>query len=234
MMGHPDNWRWYGYPPMDPDTIRWGPTTRVKAEKKEDFHQQGFVIARVDTARLDLVQYACSKGFILCDTLVYYKGKGRKKEALPPSYWDRYGEGKEVSHIALEAFSNYQGHYHADPFTRDQATDVYVEWTERSKAYIIDHERCEFPMVHRTPVAYGVLAINQRVELVVGGVLKSHRGKGLYRALVMETLDAALDLGLEAEISTQVTNTTVQRAWCDLGLKPYKSLYTLHGRTQSH
>jgi GNAT superfamily N-acetyltransferase len=233
-----DYWRWYGEPKIETDvshldTKRWGvKTSRINPQTKYELSKdyKGFVIARIDTRRLDLVQYAERIGYRLCDTLVYWKGKNVKGDSLPTGYWSRplkQGE-KCLEPLARESFTGYLGHYHSDPQLGEKATEAYVEWASTFQdGIVIEHEVYEYPVVTRDPVAFG--CFSTPCELTLGGVSSSHRGKGLYRQLVLSCMAWGLRNGIpEIEISTQITNLSVQKVWASLGLKPFKSVYTFH------
>ena len=237
-----DNWRWYGYPNVESDyspldTSRWGITTyRLDIKHPADIHKYPYdlVIARIDANRLDLVQKACRHGFYICDVLTYWKGTtGRSdNKPLPTGYWERPIEAKDsgaIAEIARSCFTDYVGHYHADPrMDKEDATEAYVEWAANSTSgIVIEHEKYEYPMVHRPVVAFGTFG--SPCELVLAGTGKAHAGNGLYGYMVRACMRWGYMKGVgEIEISTQVNNTHVQRTWVEHGLKPHKHVYTLH------
>lgn len=210
------------------DTERWGVKTaritpQTKYELSRDWEAKGvgFVIARIDTRRLDLVQYAERLGYRLCDTLTYWKGPHVKGE-LPKDYTKRPLVRAEpcVLELARESFTGYLGHYHADPRTKDKATDVYIEWASSFEHGVVIERDSQ-------PVGFG--GFSTPCELTLGGISEEHRGKGLYKQLVLSCMEWGERNGIpEIEISTQITNLSVQKVWASLGLKPLKSVYTLH------
>lgn len=234
------DWRFFGAPADSGefstlDSRRWGINTyRIELTKYSDIwkYPDDLVIAR--TERLDLTQKALRHGFVLCDVLTYWKGTTSRSDnkPLPPGYWERPIEKKDASaigEIARSCFTDYKGHYHADPrMDNEAATFAYVEWAMNSPVgVVIEHEKCEFPMVHREVVAFGTFG--KPCELVLAGTHRDHAGKGLYSYMVRACMRWGFSQAVEEiEISTQVNNISVQRVWADHGLKPHKHVYTLH------
>ena len=218
------------------DSARFGITTyRIQPDTQAALreHEDAFVIARIDADRLGLVQYALKHGFILCDTLTYWRGSVNiEHKPVATGYWARPREAKDAEAIArltAAAFSDYQGHYHADPRTRDKAVACYVEWAGNfdGPGLVIEHEKWEFPYLHRKVIAYGLFGLP--CELTLAAVSGEHQGKGLYADLVRACAAWGQENGAgEITISTQVTNLAVQKVWARLGLTPYKHVYTLH------
>ena len=99
-----------------------------------DNNQVEFLIARCHTDQIETVHLMEANNFNLMDTLIYYKKNLAKVLKFPEikKYKIRPvrpGEEDEVKEIALEAFQDYQGHYHVDP--RLNVKDyqlVYPDW----------------------------------------------------------------------------------------------------------
>jgi GNAT superfamily N-acetyltransferase len=236
-----DDWRYMGWglevktDESSLDSERWKVKTyRIYPQTEKELERDhGFIIARIETDRLDLVSKAERLGYKLCDTLVYWKGKcvGSNDQCPSPGYWTRPIEPKDkeaIARLTKESFEGYKSHYFADSHTKAGSVDAYVDWATRSvDGVVIEDERCEFPYVHRNVVAYGTFGGN--CELVLGGVSKDHRGKGLYEHLVKSCMNWGITRGdKEIIISTQIHNLSVQKVWAKLGLKPIKSYYTFH------
>src|SRR5207244_11137457 len=83
------------------------------------------------------VQMLESAGFLLMDTLVYYRRNLAGSPVADP-HDDRIrllrtGEEEQVEAIARECFRDYGGHYHADPrLDRRACTEVYASWARTS------------------------------------------------------------------------------------------------------
>jgi GNAT superfamily N-acetyltransferase len=246
------NWHFFGSPKVimesQEDTQRWGVKTYrifpknaselgIEGFPKNPFDLDGdvFVIARIETKDIQLAREALEYGYRLCDTLVYWEGKCVKSDEHPPEagYWARPIEDcdkRAIAEITREAFSGYSSHYSADS-KLENVDEAYIDWATRAKdGIVITKETIDGPCFYKTPVAYGTFGTSgDKCELVLGGVLKEHRGKGLYEHLVHACMNWGLSKGVEKiQISTQITNLSVQRVWANLGLKPSKSYYTLH------
>lgn len=214
-------------------------------------HGIALVIARVGADRLDLVQRMEREGYKLCDTLMYWRGELSIPHALTVyekplahPYYEREAipeDAEDVGRIALRAFTGYQGHYHADDrLPIDACNETYRHWAMRSvedpdrRVIVIGHERPENGVLARPPVAFGVMRVDgDAVELELAGVDEAHRGSGLYAHLVRKTMMWGWRLedghGVKAvQISTQITNTAVQRTWANFGLRPHRAVYTMH------
>lgn len=211
----------------------------VEAAREQGF---GLLIARCDTHRLACAQALENEGFRLMDTLVYYTQRlsTRRDAALAAGYRWRLAEPSDagpVEALARETFQGYMGHYHADPHLDRQACDdVYADWARRS---------CIDPSVAASVVLIEQLRDGRQPELaafatharvdastwegVLYGVAKAHQGRGLYSELI--SLGGAVGAGhghLTMLVSTQVTNLSVQKAWCKQGFLPIRSSYTFH------
>lgn len=206
------------------------------------------LIARCDTQRLACAQALEQAGFRLMDTLVYYTQRlaTRRPPALPAGYGSRLAgsaDAAAVEALARETFQGYLGHYHADPRLDRRACDeVYADWARRScvdasvadAVVLIEHSH------DGRPAELAAFATHARVddstwEGVLYGVGRSHQGRGLYAELI------ALGGALGAErghstmlVSTQVTNLSVQKAWCKQGFLPIRSSYTFHAWPARH
>ncbi|CAE6812093.1 dTDP-fucosamine acetyltransferase [Paraburkholderia domus] len=194
-------------------------------------------IIRVPSDHLHLVQDLEEKGAFLADSLVYFRKKqvSEYAEVLPVAYTYRLAtpaDAERVEELAKQTFQGYLGHYHADRrLERADCDAVYESWAGNScrdeavASSVILIER------DQEIAAFATLKIadNNAFEGVLFGVSPAHQGKGLYMSL----MKLAENWGNERKIrqmfvSTQVTNSTVQKAWCRLGFEPYKSYYTLH------
>lgn len=223
-------WSYYKAPETQslsrPDTKRWGVQTfRTYPFTREDLraHEDSFVIARIDASQIDLVQYALRIGYLLCDTLTYWKGSTDVKPHPLEGYTMRPLEEKDqwrIDQLAREAFQGYKGHYFNDPRTQSQSTDVYVEWAQSLHDGVVI-------LKDGYIVAFG--QFSEPCELTLGGVTEKHNGKGLYTAFATACAHWGRQRGVDTiVISTQITNLAVQNVWAKLGLKPYKHVYTLH------
>lgn len=138
-----------------------------------------------------------------------------------------------VGDLVAASFVDYPTHYLASPeFAPDLVLAGYVEWASRTAR---EHpQEVLLRLVDGVPAAVATTARVQdgrSTEVLLAGTRPDHRGRGVYAALLASVLAAATDRGEErVVISTQASNTTVQRAWCRAGLRPLAAWTTVHLR----
>ena len=200
-------------------------------------HVVSLLIARVPTHCLAAAQELENRGSILTDTLVQFVNKRITPEAvdLPAGYALRLatkGDAPMIELVAAATFRDYLGHYHADPaLDRKKCDQVYSSWAGLScldktvaDAVLIIERESEI-------AAFATLKFVDEVETegVLFGVAPQHQSKGLYLCLMRAVQNLSLDATRRRmTVSTQVTNTAVQKAWCRLGYEPWRSVYTFH------
>lgn len=196
-----------------------------------------FLIVRIATDDLSIVQQLEQEGFFLTDTLVYFLKKKIElnPDKLPDGYSMRLATEADVNNVeklAFETFEGYFGHYHADPkLKKEDCNVVYSSWAANSckdkcvaDAVILLEKKDEL-------AAFAILKVNSTNEFegVLFGVSPNHRNKNLYSSLMNISINWGIDNGYRQMIvSTQITNTVVQKYWCKLGFEPNKSYYTFH------
>jgi GNAT superfamily N-acetyltransferase len=208
---------------------------RLMAQAKAD--RIDLLIVRVPTDQIATVQALQSCGAFLTDTLVHFQKRNidAYDDFLPAGYSTRLAIPQDASHVealAQEAFRHYPGHYHSDSRLDPATCDlVYSSWARDSCSNlamatgVILIERGD----HLAAFATVKLTDSSSFEGVLFGVAPRHEGKGLYLAL----LRLAERWGIRNElrrmsVSTQITNVTVQKAWCRLGFEPRRSIFTMH------
>jgi ribosomal protein S18 acetylase RimI-like enzyme len=227
------------------DTDRWGVVTAradgLDAERLEtaiDFcrsHAVRFLIARCRVEDIATTHAFGRAGFLLMDTLVYYE---RDLVRLPVSGHAEgpiglmgAGDDDQVEAIARECFRDYSGHYHADlRLDRDACTEAYASWARAlcepvSGRFVLvagePGNRVGFSAFRREPTDVG--------ELVLGAVLPSARGAGLYRELTLAGMRKLQAAGAERFItSTHLSNWSAQASWTAAGLHPSCAYHTFH------
>lgn len=195
------------------------------------------LIVRLPTTSIELAQDLEGNGAILTDTLVYFQKKKIEKYEikLPFGYSVCKAENKDaalVKETALDAFKGYFGHYHADPrLDRADCDAVYSSWAENScrKGDLAD----EVILIKKSDEVAAFATIkkinNDDFEGVLFGVAPDHQGKGLYLNLMQLAQNWGYENGLRRLLtSTQITNVTVQKNWCRVGMEPLSSFYTFH------
>ncbi len=209
-------------------------------EKAEVFvkdNQVKFLVARVPTNELRLVQEMEYRGYLLTDTLVYYKFDLEKK-AIPldsgkiPIRSLKPFDEVAVREIAMESFKGYYGHYHADKrLDPVKCDETYSDWAARS---CVDKKLADEVLIAELDgrvAGFATLRYNsdQEGEGVLFGVAPFAQGKGVYRSFIIRSLQWFKDHGRSSMVvSTQVTNIPVQKVWARCGFEMDHSFYTLH------
>jgi hypothetical protein len=194
------------------------------------------LIGRCTVENAATVHMLEAAGFLLMDTLVYYQ-RNLASSSVSDSGDDRIrllrtGEAEQVEAIARECFSDYGGHYHADPrLDRRACTEVYASWARSS---------CEQPgpkgFVLVADDGHGLVAFAtfslrtaDEGELLLGAVSAKAIGSGLYRRLTQAGMHRLQLSGARRFMtSTYLGNWSAQASWVAAGLSPYASYYTFH------
>lgn len=176
---------------------------------------------------------------IHADTLVYHSRK------LDEPLTDRplckglsvgVADGTEVvriGEIAAQAFSTYRSHYHANPlFDGKDIAAGYAEW---AVSYLRtpheDHETWT-ARIDGTTAGFATCALNaadRSVEIVLNAVAPEYAGRGIYGQLLHGILAHYRKCGfVQVNISTQVWNYVVQRAWARAGFIIARAYDTYH------
>jgi GNAT superfamily N-acetyltransferase len=230
------------------DTQRFGfPVAKGTLSEPETGEKVALAARRIG-ARLAIVrlpaQFLASAqsleacGAALCDTLVYFRRKlaPGATSGLSPGYACTPAgpqDADELASLAREAFAGYLGHYHADPRLSPAICDeIYSSWAGNScrDASLASHVL----LVRDASNALAAFATIKRhdagkCEGVLFGVSPQHQGRGMYAFLIDEASRWSASEGArELVVSTQITNTAVQKVWCRAGFEPYEYLYTFH------
>jgi GNAT superfamily N-acetyltransferase len=195
------------------------------------------LIARSLCSEIRVAQIMERKGFSLMDTLVYCIRDLAKapiplnlvKNTIRPF---RPGDEESVKIVAAEAYHGYAGHYHADErLDRAKCDEVYVSWGLRSCASRQVADEVLMAEVQGFIVGFFTLRLNspEGGEAVVGGVLRSAQGRGIYRDFIIRGMEWISEKGgKRMVVSTQITNIAVQKVWAQLGFEPSHAYYTFH------
>jgi len=196
-----------------------------------------FLIVRCPTTDLTATQELEQLGFLLMDTLVYYSCN-LKRINFPDKSFDflirpvNPGEEYSVKSLATEIFTGYSGHYHADSrLNKKKCDEIYPDWAYKSCKSKVGANEVLVAVSGKKIIGFGTICVNGPVEGegMLFGVSPSFRGKGVYRAIMIECLKWCMERRLERMIiSTQITNLASQKTWISLGFEPYQSFYTFH------
>jgi ribosomal protein S18 acetylase RimI-like enzyme len=171
-------------------------------------------------------------GHELMDTLVYYGASTAAFAAAAMAPWVREAtkdDAPALQRIALDAFTDYGGHYHADErLDPSLATLGYVEWCLSS----VDNPRFTVWVAEQDARIAGFLAVRHDVaqsEITLNGVAREFQRRGVYDALFKTCGRSLSDRGVpQIEVSTQITNIAPQKVWARAGLTIRRAYYTFH------
>lgn len=200
-------------------------------------HAIRLCIVRCGTAELAAVHALQASGFLLLDTLVYFRRGLQRIDDAPSANVEirpiENAEAATLRELARTTFRGYQGHYHADPrLPLEQCDDIYADWAYRSARDRDAGSEVFVASANGELVGFATMRLNTAAEGegVLFGVHPGWQGKGLYRHFMLRGLHWCRDKGASRMIvSTQITNLAVQIAWSRLGFEPSASFYTLHG-----
>jgi len=195
------------------------------------------LIARCSTLDISVCQEMEQRGCMLMDTLVYYSNDLGKNNSCNDLIGIairsvRPGEEDAVRRIAADAFRGYTGHYHSDAKLDQQKCDeIYEDWAYRSCVHNGVADDVLVAEIHGSLVAFATMRIvtPEEGEGVLFGVARSSQGQGIYRGLIINGMGWCVSRGmLKMTVSTQITNSAVQKVWVRLGFEPGPSFYTFH------
>jgi ribosomal protein S18 acetylase RimI-like enzyme len=196
-----------------------------------------FLILRIESDKLEVVQEAQRRGAFLTDVLLYFEKPVRNDVTLtlPGALKLRQATAEDaqgVARLATEVFKNYNGHYHADPrLSRSQADEVYSSW---AGATCVNSNVADAVLILEG--ASGILGFSalktigeQTFDISLLGVSPQARRQGLFDCLLKASERWGHDQGFKSmEYSTQVTNVAAQRGLSKAGFLVARSCYTLH------
>lgn len=200
-------------------------------------NQVAMLAARCAVADLPAAHRMEQHGFLLMDTLLYYV----RHLAKPPVPEDqgqalirpvRPGEEDQVREIAIQAFKDYFGHYHADSqLDKTLCDEAYVSWAVRSCSSREVANEVLVAEIDSRLAGFATLRRNNddEGEGVLYGVAPWAQGRGIYRSFMVQSMEWGKEQGFKRMVySTQVTNNAVQRVWTRVGAEISHAYYTFH------
>jgi predicted GNAT family acetyltransferase len=190
------------------------------------------VIARCPVASSDVVHALEACGHRLMDTLVYYAGSTGSFEPVVVTHTIRRAVPSDrdaLQAIAFDAFTNYQGHYHADPrLDPALATLGYVDWC----VSLIARAGHVMWVATEGEKVTGFLAVRldeAAAEIVLNAVGSSFQRRGIYDNLVKVAGQNLRRDGIKkVRVSTQLSNLAPQKVWSKNGMCIDEAVYTFH------
>jgi GNAT superfamily N-acetyltransferase len=222
----------------------------VRSEVRDAGAAAGFVLDAVSDSGMDLAvvrwparlialgPHLAAAGLLVvpADTLVYWAGS-----ATPPSepqvaiapLSEMSDATADLEGLVRATFDDYPSHYAASPdLDPARVTEGYVEWAMRTA--VQDPSRTWLAHESGQLLAFAttrLLADRSTVEVELAGTGPSHRGRGVYAALLSSLLAGLSSQGHDRlVISTQAGNVPVQRLWARAGLLPFAAFTTVHLR----
>ena len=196
------------------------------------------LIIRCRTDDFQSIHRMEAAGARLMDTLVYYHRNLRKgtwpdelkKNIIRPM---QDSDAAEIQKMAGEIFRGYLGHYHADPkLDHAKCDEGYVEWaTQMCMNRNPSREVLVAENASGVLAGFATMRLNDadEGEGVLFGVHPAFEGRGLYWSFMVQAMNWCRNRGAaRMAVSTQITNTTVQKVWTRFGFELTHSYYTFH------
>jgi hypothetical protein len=195
-------------------------------------HGVELLIARCAGADHATARALTGAGLFQLEAQITYRGQLRPGPG-PPSVRVAVADDTDaVLELARLGFSDYAGHYHADPrLPREACRDVYVDWTRRGISgeasdamYVaeLDGRLCGFGFFTRES--------DHEIQYQLATVAPWARGRGLYSAILAHGMSWGLDQGADAVLGIVAHGTiSAHRNLLAAGLLPVSATSTFHG-----
>lgn len=192
------------------------------------------LMARCDTGDTPAAQAMEKRGFLLMDTLMYFKIDFSKKGPPPLRESDlpirpvKQGEEEAVKQLSHDAFSGYKGgHYHSDPrLDPVKCAEAYGDWAYNSA---LKKAADEVLIAEADGVPGGFMTLKKDGEIPLAVVRPDLQKRGIYSALLSHAAHWQKNNNSPSAFTgTQVNNTAVQKAFVRSGFEPDRSVYTFH------
>jgi len=194
------------------------------------------LIARCPVEDLAAAQSVEKKGFLLMDTLVYYRLDLTQQSVPADSGIARVRpvhatEGEAMIAVARASFRGYRGHYHADPrLEKNRCDEAYVDWAQKAFA-ARQSDNFLVGEIGGKVIAFGVLRINHpdEGEMFLGGIHPDYQGQGIYHSFLCQAMKWCISKNTRRMIiSTQLNHIAVQKVLPKLGFELFTGYYTFH------
>ena len=198
---------------------------------------RGYFIIKVPADNLMLIDQLnihVNKQIFAGGTVCYYTKELRPKNFPQDDLNIRYITKEEkikyrdqLLILGRKSFENYFGQYHISYITRGSAPIIYENWVDD---YINTDSEDILLATYGEDIA-GFLTIEKQphaMEMVLSAVNEKYRGAKVYERMIRAGVELSLKNNKLATLSTQFDNYLVQRAWVNIGFKPYYSFYLMH------
>lgn len=154
-----------------------------------------------------------------------FKEDGLQLVFLTEDMKEKYRE--QLIDLGEKSFEEYFGQYHISYVTREKAPMIYKNWI---KDYVENNYKDIIIAKYKDKIC-GFLTLSENEycgEIVLNAVDLNHRGSKVYERMLRYAVASLLERNKMPTISTQFDNFLVQRAWVNVGFKPYYSYYLMH------
>ncbi len=202
------------------------------------------LIARCDPKEVSAIHEMEQHGFLLMDTLVYYRFDltdgdlinqftvGQKEFKSLDVRFVVHGEEAIVENIARSAFAKHIGHYHMDSrLDNEKCGEVYASWAYNcclSKEFA---DKVFVAVVNNSIAGFAVLKelSDHEWQGVLMGVLPEHHKSGIGRALTIERIKYCLSNGGHSMfIPVSMANIAIQKTLQKLNFQVFRFEHTFH------
>ena len=199
------------------------------------------VIVRCDASDVPAIHGVERAGALLMDThLSLERHTGPVSGRFAEDVTVRVAGPSDVDAVALlarDAFTDYHGHFHADPRLAPRATEVYEDWAVRSlsEPSVADAVLlAEGP--DRAVVGFTTLRLDGATAIgVLDAVSPTARGRGVYATLGSARIDVAREGGAHhVVVRTHLVNVGARRGLARLGFLPSAQEHTFHLWADAH
>jgi hypothetical protein len=195
-------------------------------------HRVELLIARCAGSDQAAARALTRAGLSLLEAQITYRGPLRPRPC-PPSVRAAVADDTDgVLELARLGFSDYAGHYHADPrLPRETCRDVYVDWARRAISGEVADAMYVAELDGR-PCAFGFFTRENEHEIQyqLATVAPWARGRGLYSAILERGMSWGLAQGADAVLGVVAHGTIgAHRNLLAAGLLPVSATSTFHG-----
>ncbi len=202
-------------------------------------HNIDTAIIRIPTTQLTQIHKLekIAMPFMITDTLAYYEYDLLSYEPTALQNDDlefvvaQPSDHATLNHIVRETFVSYVNHYRMNPFfDNENVTEGYQDWV-RSYAENDPTRICWLVKRKGEVVAFATFNLESEFKIkgILYGVKPSERGGGIFQDIMRYAKNYGKAKEKEVmQVTTQIENLTVQRAWTRKGFTLHHTSNTIH------